>query len=59
VLLQSMSVLVKFCFGKIRPSNILLEPFPLLLSMGNAFSSLALTTGTDFKKIYTTFRIFG
>jgi hypothetical protein len=29
------------------------------LSMGNAFSSLTLTTGTDFKKIYTTFRIFG
>jgi hypothetical protein len=34
VLLRSMSVLVKFCFGKMRPSNTLLEPFTLLLSMG-------------------------
>ena len=34
VLLQSMSVLVKLCFGKMCPSNTLLEPFPLLLSMG-------------------------
>jgi hypothetical protein len=61
VLLLSVSVLVKLCFGKICPSNTLLKPFPLLLSMGDALSSRTLTTdtGTDFKKIYTTFRIFG